>query len=688
MKNKNTSISVSKDIVWPVLAGLLFLMADILVFSIDVKSGIILACFVLIFFLFSVLYYPYYKKKMTQETMDFLFEQSRVQNHLIKELPLPYVLIGGDGDIMWYNQAFEKILNGKNISKLQQMFPELDKNLLPSEMNHAVSHVKKEIREKEQEMTCFYKIEFVRIQMDSLIDEETESKSKQWLRDQSMIAAYIFDQTMLKMYMEQNENQRMVVGLIYIDNYDELLDNVDEVKQSMLLALTDQKINKFIQNISGIVKKTEKDKYLIIFQQKYLEKVKAEKFHILEEVKSINLGSSGNMTLSISLGINGQSYQENYEAACTAMDLALGRGGDQAVIKDGEDISYYGENAAVVEKNTRVKARVKAHALRELLESKENVVIMSHKIPDPDAMGAAVGLYRLGLSLGRKAHIVMNEVTISVRPIMEELLSCEEYDEDMFISSDTAREITDDNTLLIVVDVNHASYTECEDLLEQTNTIVILDHHRKGKETIKYPVLSYIEPYASSTCELVAEVLQYITTKPKLLPVEVNAMYFGMLIDTDNFVNKTGVRTFEAAAFLKRSGADLNKVRKMSRTSMDSYRIRAKAVSDAEIMYGSFAIATLVGIGIDSPTLVGAQVATELLDIDGIKASFVLTGVEERVYVSARSIDEVNVQKIMEQFGGGGHLTVAGAQMVDVSLYDAKQIIKGTLQFMKEEGDI
>ena len=686
MKNKSTSINISKDIVWPVLAGLLFLIADILVFSIDVKSGVILACFVFVFLLFSFFYYPYHKKKMTQETMDFMFEQSRVQNHLIKELPLPYVLIGGDGDIMWYNQAFEKILDGKSISKLQQMFPELDKNLLPSEMNHAVSHVKKET--VDQEVTCFYKIEFVRIQMDSLIDEETESKSKQWLRDQTMVAAYFFDQTMLKMYMEQNENQRMVVGLIYIDNYDEMLDNVDEVKQSMLLALADQKINKFIQNISGIVKKTEKDKYLIIFQQKYLEKVKKEKFHILEEVKSINLGSSGNMTLSISLGINGQSYQENYEAACTAMDLALGRGGDQAVIKDGEDISYYGENAAVVEKNTRVKARVKAHALRELLESKDNVVIMSHKIPDPDAMGAAVGLYRLGLSLGRKAHIVMNEATISVRPVVEELLACEEYDEDMFITSDTAMEITDDNTLLIVVDVNHASYTECEELLEQTNTIVILDHHRKGKETIKYPVLSYIEPYASSTCELVAEILQYIATKPKLLPVEANAMYFGMLIDTDNFVNKTGVRTFEAAAFLKRSGADLNKVRKMSRTSLDTYKIRAKAVSDAEIMYGSFAIATLVGIGIDSPTVVGAQVANELLDIDGIKASFVLTGVEERVYVSARSIDEVNVQKIMEQFGGGGHLTVAGAQMVDVSLYDAKQIIKGTLQFMKEEGDI
>lgn len=456
----------------------------------------------------------------------------------------------------------------------------------------------------------------------------------------------------------------------------------------MLIAVADRKINKFIQNVSGIVKRTERDKYFVVFEQKYLDKIKANKFSILDEIKTINLGNSMHITLSISFGINGNTYQENYESACTGMDLALGRGGDQAVIKDGEDISYYGGNCEVMERTTRVKARVKAHALKELLESKENVVIMGHKIPDPDAMGAAVGLYRLGLSLGRKAHIVMNEMTISVRSMLEALLESGDYDEDMFIDNEKAIEITDENTLLIVVDVNHASYTECEKLLSQTKTTVILDHHRKNKNMIKNPVLSYVEPYASSTCELVAEILQYVASKPKLEPMEANAMYYGMLVDTDNFVNKTGVRTFEAAAYLKRSGADLTKVRKMSRESMDTYRIRAKAISEAEILYDEFAIATLVGIGVDSPTVIGAQVANELLDIKGIQASFVLTAVREKVYISARSIDEINVQKIMEEFGGGGHLTVAGAQLVDVSLEEAKIVIRETLRILKGKGEI
>ena len=323
-----------------------------------------------------------------------------------------------------------------------------------------------------------------------------------------------------------------------------------------------------------------------------------------------------------------------------------------------------------------------------MLDSTANVVILSHKFRDPDAIGAAVGLYRLGLSLGRKAHIVMNEVTISVRAMVDELNKSGIYDEDMFIDNEQAINITDENTLLIVVDVNHANYTECEELLNRTKTIVILDHHRKNKDMIRNPVLSYVEPYASSTCELVAEILQYVDSKPKLEPMEANAMYYGMLVDTDNFVNKTGVRTFEAAAYLKRNGADLTKVRKMSRESIETYRIRAKAMSDGEILYGCFAIGRLVGIGVVCPTVIGAQVSIELLDIDGIEASFVLTSVHERVYISARSIDEVNVQKIMEEFGGGGHLTVAGAQLVDVSLDEAKTIIRETLKYLESKGDI
>lgn len=672
----------------PFRVMLLLIPVDIVIFFFSVQCGIILAVFIVLCFTFQTIGYYYSKNEIMKECMGFVFEQGQVQNYLIHELPIPYALLDGDGIILWSNAAFQKIAGSNKGEHLNQIFHELNKNLLPSDVSHTISHINYVKKEGEEEKKFFYKVEFTRIRIEDFLGEDEECYSKQMMKDNSLVAAYFFDQTLLKKYMEQNENQRMVIGLIYIDNYDEVMDDVDEVKRSMLVAMADRKINKFIQNVSGIVKKTEKDKYFVVFEQKYLDKIKTNKFSILKEIKNISLGNSMDMTLSISFGINGNTYQENYEFACAGMDLALGRGGDQAVIKDREEISYYGGNCEVVEKNTRVKARVKAHALKELLESKENVVIMAHKIPDPDAMGAAVGLYRLGLSLGRKAHIVMNEMTISVRPIVEALRKSGEYDDDMFINNEKAIEITDESTLLIVVDVNHSNYTECEQLLDQTNTIVILDHHRKSKDMIKNPVLSYVEPYASSTCELVAEILQYVSTKPKLRPMEANAMYFGILVDTDNFVNKTGVRTFEAAAYLKRNGADLNLVRKMSRESMDTYRIRSKAISQADILYQHFAITTLIGIGVDSPTVIGAQVANELLDIDGIEASFVLTGVEERVYVSARSIDEINVQRIMEEFGGGGHLTVAGAQLVDVSLEEAKEIIIDTLRIMKEKGDI
>lgn len=672
----------------PMKAMLLLIPVDVLFFKMDIRCGVILAIFMMACFGFQVFSYSYNKGEIAKECIGFLFEQGQIQNYLIHELPVPYALLDGDGTIIWANAAFQKIAGDNKGKALKHVFPNLNKNLLPSDVNHTISHIDYVKKDGEKEQKFFYKVELTRILVEDFSKDNEECYSKQMLRDNSLIAAYFFDQTLLKKYMEQNENQRMVVGLVYIDNYDELVDDVDEVKRSMLLAVADRKINKFIQNVSGITKRTDNGKYFVVFEQKYLDKIVANKFQILDEIKTISLGNSMYMTLSISLGINGSTYQENYESACAGMDLALGRGGDQAVIKDGENISYFGGNCEMVERGTRVKARVKAHALKELLESKENVVIMAHKIPDPDAMGAAIGLYRLGLSMGRKAHIVMNEVTISVRPVIEALQNSGEYDKDMFINNETAAEITDENTLLIIVDVNHANYTECEQLLSQTKTIVILDHHRKSKDMIKNPVLSYVEPYASSTCEMVAEILQYVDSRPKLEPMEANAMYFGILVDTNNFVNKTGVRTFETAAYLKRSGADLDFVRKMSRESMETYRIRSKAISHAEILYGKFAITTLLGIGVDSPTVIGAQVANELLDIDGIQASFVLTGVEERVYVSARSIDEINVQRIMEEFGGGGHLTVAGAQLVDVSLEDAKDIITATLKTMKEKGDI
>ena len=680
-REKNISRKVALNLWLPIIVVVFILVAALGVIEVNPGLGYTILVGDVIYLIASVLCYEYTEKMINNELLTAGFEQSQIQKQILKELPVPYVMTDQSGTIIWYNKQFSEIAGQKIIKKsITQIFPGLYKKVFPQNGQTKEYCITQEEHKYHVECKSMVFKNLERGKEEEIQDDGAEGDVLQ--------VFYFFDETQLRGYEEESKKKSLVAGLIYIDNYEEILDDIDAVKRSMLIAVADRKINKFIQNVSGVVKRTERDKYFVVFEQKYLDKIKENKFSILDEIKTINLGNSMHMTLSISFGINGNTYQENYEAACAGMDLALGRGGDQAVIKDGEDISYYGGNCEVMERTTRVKARVKAHALKELLESKEKVVIMAHKIPDPDAIGAAVGLYRLGLSLGRKAHIVMNEVTISVRAMVDELNKSGIYDEDMFIDNEQAIEITDENTLLIVVDVNHANYTECEQLLSQTKTTVILDHHRKNKDMIKNPVLSYVEPYASSTCELVAEILQYVDSKPKLEPMEANAMYYGMLVDTDNFVNKTGVRTFEAAAYLKRNGADLTKVRKMSRESMETYRIRAKAISEAEILYGRFAIATLVGIGVDSPTVIGAQVANELLDIDGIEASFVLTGVHERVYISARSIDEVNVQKIMEEFGGGGHLTVAGAQLVDVSLEEAKNIIHETLRYLISKGEI
>ena len=394
------------------------------------------------------------------------------------------------------------------------------------------------------------------------------------------------------------------------------------------------------------------------------------------------------VTISLGLGISGTSYQQSYDYARAAIDLALGRGGDQVVIKEGEKIQYYGGKSQQVEKNTRVKARVKAHALRELLEAKERVMIMGHSMADVDSLGAAVGIYRISKMLGTRAHIVINEITTSVAPILNRFKHNPEYEEDLFVNSEQALQMVDKDTMLVVVDVNRPSYTECEELLKRVNTVVILDHHRQSGDTISTAVLSYIEPYASSACEMVAEILQYTGQDVKLRPLEADAMYSGIMVDTDNFLVKTGVRTFEAAAYLRRNGADITKIRKTFRAEMNEFKMKAKSISTSEVFLEHFALAECHADGVESPTILGAQVANELMDISGIKASFVFTYYNEKVYISARSIDELNVQVVMEKLGGGGHMSVAGAQLKDVTIPQAMKIVKELLEQMKEEGEL
>ena len=501
------------------------------------------------------------------------------------------------------------------------------------------------------------------------------------------VAVSLRDVTELNAYIRENEDQRMIAGLIYIDNYDEVMESVEEVRQSLLVALIDRKINKYIGDVDGIVKKLEKDKYFIVLRKDAYKKLKEDKFSLLEEVKQVNIGNSRSATLSIGLGLNTATYALSYQYARVAIDLALARGGDQAVIKDCNGITYFGGKKEQTAKNTRVKARVKAEALREFIVTRDKVIVMGHKIADPDSFGACMGIYRAAVSLEKKAHIVINEVTGSVRPLYDEILESPAYEDDIFITSEQALDYVDDNAMVIVVDTNKPQMTECPELLKKSKMIAVLDHHRQSSNIIENAVLSYVEPYSSSTCEMIAEVLQYMVDDIKFPALEAECMYAGIMIDTRNFMNRTGVRTFEAAAFLRRCGADITRVRKMFRDDMASYQAKAEAVRNAEVYRKEYAIAVCPS-DIDSPTVLAAQAANELLDISGIKASFVLTEYENKIYMSARSIDEVNVQIIAEKLGGGGHINSAGAQFDHTNMHEAVSALKETINKMIEEGDI
>jgi c-di-AMP phosphodiesterase-like protein len=589
------------------------------------------------------------------------------------------------GRILWNNQAFFDVIKSdkQHMRKhIQHIFTDITLELLqmePEDEHQRIIHIYQNERN--------YRVEVRGVDVQSLLKGEFAEDVH---KDDVLFAIYLYDETDLVEALNEKEKIKMVVGQIYIDNYEEAMESTEEVRQSLLVALIDRKITKYMQTADAIIKKLEKDKYIFVCQQQHLEQLQQGKFSLLDEVRSINIGNETPVTLSIAIGINsdGDNYATAYEYSHMAMDLALGRGGDQAVVKNGEKILYYGGKTQSADKNTRVKARVKAHALKEMLTTKDKVLIMGHKKPDIDSLGSAIGIYRLATMMDKKAHIVINEVTSSIRPAMNNFLGSSVYPEDMFYNSEQALETVDPNTVVIVVDVNRPTYTECEELLAHTKNIVVIDHHRQTGEVIEHATLSYIEPYASSACEMVAEILQYSMDKPKLRPAEADAMYAGILVDTDNFVSKTGVRTFEAASFLRKAGADMVRVRKAYRTDIESYKQLSEGVAKAEIYLDDFAISEVPTEGIDSPTVLAAKVANDLLDVENVRASFVLSKIEDVVYMSARSIDDVNVQVVMENFGGGGHGTVAGAQIEGISIEEGKEQIRELLKKMREDGEL
>ncbi len=650
---------------WPIFPAVLSILMAVLICVANWETGLLVFLLALICGGICLRLYAVSGAEINRAMIGFSAATDSMQARLAENLDLCYALLDRSGAFSYQNTAMTALLAAqhKNPRRLDELFPELNPEELAKITESADYHLSLgELR--------------LRVR---LVREK--------LGNDKVFALYFYDETALLKLREEEESRRLTAGLLYLDNYEEAMESVDDVRRPLLTAMIDRKIVRYFDGMQAIMKKLEKDKYFFVMERRHLRELYETQFDILEQVKTVNIGNEMRITLSIGIGDGGGTYAQCYDFARQAIDMALGRGGDQAVVKDGENIHYFGGKTNSKEKTTRVKARVKAHAFRELIENKDRLLIMGHKLMDIDSLGAAVGIWRIAATMGKEAHIVSSAVNNAIRPMLARFQNGD-YPEDMFIPEEKALQLLDEGTVLVVVDTNRPSMVEGPRLLDAAKTIVVLDHHRQSQDSIRNAQLSYVETYASSACEMVAEVVQYISDEVKIRAVEADAMYAGIVIDTHNFQNQTGVRTFEAAAFLRRNGADVTRVRKLFREKLDDYRAKSEAIHNAEIYREHFALSFCDAEGLESPTVVGAQAANDLLDVIGVKASVVATTFREKVFLSARAIDEVNVQVMMEKLGGGGHRTIAGAQLANITQEEAMDQVKQVIDEMLLKGEI
>ncbi len=689
MNKGKISGSLRTHLLWPVILIPFLAIMTIHLLIADFKTGLISAVYVICYTAIALFLYNFNKKTVMANLINYAIAYNEFTKLMVKELDIPYATLDAGGSIMWYNDAFSALTGESAIipEHISSVFPEIKPGLFPLTPSES-----SEGGDTDRELTFSYGDMYLRavLRQTSIHDYDFSDDMENislFENSDTFVTLYLYDETRLKEYAGRIRDEDIVMGLLYIDDYDEVLANCDELTRSLLMALVERQIAKNMQELDGIYRKMEKDRYFFIFRNKYLNIIKENKFSILDDVRNVKLGGNDDIriTISIGIGVHADSYAKRYEFARTAIDLALGRGGDQAVIKDGEKIIYYGGSNIQKESNTRVRARVKAHALNELIVAAEQIFIMGHKNCDADSFGASVGIYRIARALERTAQIIIEPGESSAISRFIDRYNENSYYDNFIISPEEARYKMTPDTLLIVTDVNKVSLVQCPPLLEQTRNLVVIDHHRQTDERIKNPVLSYIEPYASSASEMVTEFFRYINDGIRPRPLEADTLYSGIMVDTNNFSAQVGVRTFEAVAYLKRCGADITRIHKLFRSDPEEYMIRARAISNANIFLDSFVITTIPGTG--NTPVIGAKVANSLLEMKGIRASFVLSEYKSRIYINARSIDEVNVQLIMEKLGGGGHVSAAAAQL-DTNLDAAIGRLKDTISTMLKEGDI
>lgn len=596
----------------------------------------------------------FWKKDMDEKNLIKEIDNA-ISDNLEANLIIPIALIDEQGNIKWNNSMMNEIKSGDNL---------VDSNILSIARGIDIERIRESTNETHQRLILNNKV------------YDVYSNKVDYKKDLFLIYFNSVDESKDK--KKTNES----IMLIEIDNISEALDTVEENLRPLIVAEIEQKLNSYGNRIEAMIKKYDKNKYILSVLDKYIDQEIESKFTILEEISKICKGNKLEITLSIGVGRGALTPNENYKFAVIAKELALGRGGDQVVVKNNDDIKIFGGNSKEIEKRTRVRARVVSHALKELIYESDNVFIVGHKNLDMDCFGSALALSTIVKKLGKKRSIVLGNDTFAIQTFFSKIKELEEYN-DLFTTYEKAYKEITDNSLVIIVDVHNRNYVGNLDFVENAKRKVIIDHHRRSTDMVGDALLNYIEVYASSTSEMITEIVQYILDKPSVSVIEAEGLLAGIYMDTKGFSFKTGVRTFDAASFLRRMGAETTEVKKLFTDNLDEFIQIAETIKSAKIK-NSTAIAVAPN---NSNTVIVAKSADELLNITGILAAFVVCDINGDIYISARSVGDINVQIVLESLGGGGHLNIAGVKISDKSVDEVLVMLKDAIEKYLKVGE-
>ena len=589
------------------------------------------------------------QEELTEHIKNLTFSLDKVAKIALVNSPFPLVIAETNGNLIFRN------------TKFNQEFANIDIN---NYLTNIINDVKLEIKNNEKKEKIYDEIK---------IDQKTYKLYGDYmpLKDEYIIIIYFIDDSKLVELESLFDNKDMYIGLIMIDNYEEIIQRLEDSEKTGLMAEIEKKLYDWASEFKGLILKSERDTFVCIFEKQYIKEIEDRKFDILDTIKELQPSDKMQFTLSVAISNDGSSYLEKYKTAQAALDIVLGRGGDQAVIHEGDKYTFFGGRTQELEKRTKVKARIISHALEGLIQESSKVMIMGHSNSDMDCIGASMGIYRLTKSLDKDAYLVLNPKGENLITFLNEINGNSEY-ENLILEPQAAISEIDDDTLLVIVDTNKKNYVESPELLQKAKKIVVIDHHRRSPDYIENAMLTFHEVYASSASELVTELVEYAQQEVTLTDLEAEALYAGIMMDTKSFTFKTGVRTFEAAAYLRKCGVDIIKVKKWFQSNLDTYNKISGIIGKAEIVYDSIAISVYEEEDKDA-NIVCAKAADELLTISNITASFVLGKLDNKICISGRSIGDINVQVILEKLGGGGHITLAGAQVESTDIYEVKQ---------------